>query len=75
MRKETEEKVYDVRLVIRNFQSGRILPVEYEKYLKSLKDCSDNMEELNLVDEGKPGEAEVTEDISPGGVSEEEITL
>ena len=75
MRKETEEKVYDVRLILRNFQSGQLLPGEYEKYLKSLKDCSDNMEELDLTDEGKPEESEVTEAVSGESVPPEEITL
>jgi hypothetical protein len=46
------EKVFDVRTLERAFHRGEIKPSEYEKYLKSLPDESEN------VTETRPGDPE-----------------
>jgi len=48
MRKESEEKIFDVRLVQKHIFEGVIQMKDYEKYLSNIPDSSEHMEELIL---------------------------
>ena len=50
MKKETDCKLFDVRLVQKHICDGLITLKEYEKHLGSLEDSGQNAEEINLED-------------------------
>jgi hypothetical protein len=48
-----ENKKWDKRTIERNLKEGVVSPNEWEKYLKSLPDSSDNADFVMIVDEQK----------------------
>jgi hypothetical protein len=80
MRKETKEKIYDVRLVQKHIFEGTIKQKDYEKYLSDLPDSSENSEELilespeeNIEEEKETQNDNLSDEIEPS--DEVEITL
>jgi hypothetical protein len=80
MRKESKEKIYDVRLVQKHIFEGTIKQKDYDKYLSELSDSSENSEELilespeeNLEEEKETQNDNLSDEIEPS--DEVEITL
>ena len=53
-----ESKKLDKRTIERNLKEGIVSPKEWEKYLKSLPDASENADFVTIVDEQKQGVSE-----------------
>lgn len=49
MANQTDEKLFDVRVVERNINKGLITREEYEEYLAGLDDREDNAEKLEAT--------------------------
>lgn len=46
--KATKNMLFDIRLMERNLKNGLITEKEYQEFLKTLPDCSANIDIVNL---------------------------
>lgn len=46
--KATKNMLFDIRLMERNLKNGSITQKEYQEFLKTLPDCSANIDIVNL---------------------------
>jgi pantothenate kinase len=53
---DRDEQKFDIRLVDRFLKNGVVKSNDYQSYLKSLKDCSENMEVIRKEDVLEPEE-------------------
>lgn len=75
MRKETEEKTFDTRLVERNIYKGRLSPKDYDKYIKGLDDSAENAEEIDLSEKEEAESEESILEPETQDSFDDEITL
>lgn len=71
MRKEFEEKKYDVRLLDKNIYSGQVSKADYLNYLNTIEDSAENAEELKL-EEPEVQQEEVQPEVQE---SQEEVVV